>query len=389
MNKTIIGLYTHSLDSKAAAALLKYYGKSNVILRALGHGSELPKGTPGPDNAIIISLGVNVTDYKDYEHHVIENDGKTSTAESIVNLSFKGDNKFIFLVNTNIVSPWIDLIKRFHVRTSCQVEDDAFAFNLISQNYNTYIDNNTDNYFWKRLIEDPSYFEYLLKEGHHILNFKKENYKEYIKQMFVLEINNKKCLVFNKREADSSGFLYYPDIENIDYFIAFQDQYTIKEISAENQFKLSLNELVDFILKSNRKLIFTVYRHKPSGNSVDFTSVFGGKGHAGVSTFSIDNPSFTQDDISINFTKLPGIYTNTEEQDFISSDDISPNVKKYKKAEVNYAIRLGLKLKDYKDNVMLITNNGFFPYNINSIDHVSYLYNPDYIKQLFVQMERL
>lgn len=383
--KTIVGLYTYSLDSKAAAALLKYYSKSeNTLLIYSQHGSELPLLLPHSSETEIISLGVNIPNYKDYKFFAIENDGKTSAADALMNLSFNSKNPYVHMMNSNVIGPWVDLIKRFHVRTSCYVDDEAFAFHLITQNYDTFPSNMKQSYFWTKLIEDPSYFDYLLKEGKHILQFKQKYYPKYNDEMFPVVIKGKKCLVFNKRYSDSSGFLSYPGIEDFDYLIAFQDRYRKKKLYGHYTGVISVNNIIDFIKESDSEMVFTVYRNKPTGNAVEFISHIGGKGHAGVSTFTLENRNIKDHCIRITDARLHNsVNTNNEEQEFIESDTISPNVKKYKASEIKYTINSSIALMDQQDaHVVYVSNNGFFPYQLNSICYVNYTYDPTYIHML-------
>lgn len=383
METIVVGLHTFSIDSKAAAALLQYHCKHKCHILFAQHGMPLPKNIPSKEyaNVIIVSLGVNILDYEGYEHVTIENDGKTSVAEEIMIMSLK-ENKFLDPVDVDVVRPWVERIKRFQVRVSSYVDDEALAFNLITSIHDTYVRDNSSNYFWTRLIEDPDYQTYIFNEANLILKFKKQNYNQYIRHMYPSIVNGHKCLMFNKRESDSSAFLSYPDRDSFDFFIAYQDNYKVKDMySNELSSKRFDDCLLEILLKAEAKTQFTVYRNNnPELSSVEFTKQWGGLGHAGVSTFTLSHLTPSTNCSVLKYQSTPFIGVD-EELNFTTSDDIVPSVKKYKNNEIKYGKKLAIKIHD-RSIISYVTNNGLFPYNLGSVDYINYTYEIDYIEKL-------
>lgn len=370
MDEIIVGLYTFSLDSKAAAALLKHYGKHNVVLFFCKHGDKLPGNIPSNkfNKVKIISLGVNIEDYEDYDKVVIENDGYTSAAMTLYKMS-QERNDFVQKISENNYI-WIDMISRFHVRRDCMVAEDAYGFSLYLSMFNTYLSNSKPSYIWNKLITDESYVNYAISESYKLFLYKQQTFREFNKHIFSLEILGNKCLLINKRDMDSSVFLEYKGRSEYDFLICFQDTYVNRELE-----KNETNDMSLYLKEAKTKLVFTVYKNKDK-SSIEFSELFGGKGHKGVSTFSLDH----------NYDAIGDMFVFNEDNDNLNQEyDFSDTVKKFIKSEFDNLCKTSIRIKHSKTEkdwvlfncvpIPIVTNLFLEPYQ-------RYQYKKEYIEKL-------
>lgn len=356
-NKTLIAIFTFSLDSKAAAALFKYFIKENLNYNIIfqRHGCVLDRGLPNPKytDVELVIFGVNIADYGIYKDKVLIDiplDGKTSACEAF----YQKTQDMLFQDYFNPIPKhcltWISLIKQFQVRNSITISDEVQAFNLGSTMYDTYPNSNSKSYFWDNLINDPEYIQFVLKNGKAILDYKRNMFDKISSYMSTWDTpSGDKCLLINRRDFDSLMFESFKGYEKYDFFIAYQDSYPKNEVddispiaednSQEHLFNTVLCNVVEYAT-----MVFTVYRNNPNKKAIDFVKPFKGVGHDGVATFQLELSEFDSNDKNNIFESLLGNIEQHSESIFVNKPPLDSSVLKWINSQAKMLYKNGLRL---------------------------------------------
>ena len=406
----IVVIHTFSLDSKAAAMLIKYFTdpqKVRVHFMFSTHGIPLDESKMPVlegNNILIANCGVNLSSYGKYENCIaleIPLDGKRSACNYIYSAKnvapfIGGDNEIISILNVfpNYIEKWVKLIKQFQVRTSSFVSDEVKAFNYAAGQFDTFPRNNSISYFWDKLIKEPDYLDIVIKSGMEIVEYKQQQYKELQGSISAVEINGHKCLLLNKRDADSSVFELHPEIDTVDYLITYQDkfkknEYDIVDCKPKGNLLEYVNRIPGYVLNKNAITVFTVYRNAEMSvqmeatvedgeerismkeakklSAVEFTKHWGGKGHDGVATFEVKLPTEL-----ISWRGMSRLYRKQDVSGFTAS------VRKFIGKEAQFILKGGCLLHDNVPTKILMLNNASalpYPYLDHIGDVLVYHYN--------------